>query len=292
MSGVARATTRRHVLVSGLSLALVWGAAACAVVDDPASDGDAPNLAVTTGALLVDTMLVHFTVRGDGLVNTSLGAQVPNAGTSASVAFTRVPEGVKFVYAWGLGRSDAHPEHPDNPVSLWRLMEDGSSDFFRVTSHQRHAVQIATNPGGPGNQLVGVDRYLLNPNYTFDAADTFAGSPDGSNVTALYIDGPTDPTCQNAQIVRDSALLPENSVGLFAELPAIWPDPDTWTDNITIDLDANRLGRIYVVAMPQAVGHDVTFEVFGGPPAVGGCSFFGEAFVRLTGYGGIAGSAE
>jgi hypothetical protein len=292
VSAVARATAQRYALVSCLTLALAWGAAACTLVDDPASEPDAPSLAVTTGSLLIDTMLVHFTVRGDGLVNTSLGAQVPNSDTSASVTFTQVPEGVKFVSAWGMDFDSARGSAPGWPNSMWRLNERGAADFFRVTSHQRHAVSITTNPGPPGNQEVGVARYILNPRYTFAAGDPFAGSPDGSNITELYIDAPTDTDCVDAFIDRDSAFFAENPIGLFTELPAIWPDPDLWVDRIDdLDLDANRLGRLYVVAKPMAIGHDVTFQITGSGGSVG-CDLFAEIYLRLSGYGGITGSAE
>jgi len=243
---------------------------------------------VKTSALTAETDEVYFTLSGDGLRKEPIGGWGSiDAGTNeATIRFRRVPEGRKFVEAWGLAY--------DSVGALgmhWILSESGNRGIQLVGNSSNLATAVMSprnRTAGGGLYQLGLDAsgdglFGLNGDYSFDADHRWAGSPDGSNMRRICYDGaPTVPAEGGNPAFTIFQGAGGCGLGLFASEPeAPWQQPDQWLGRADVEVTAdNPAGPycVHVVAPPGHTGADCTVFIAGG---------LGEVYVRLLGLGDI-----
>jgi hypothetical protein len=194
---------------------------------------------------------------------------------STSIDFVDIPVGqyIPRYDGYGTTRLDVADL---GPIEAFCEIESGvASRPVKVTRHGRARAEINVAPSR-GCRRVGFDRVVANAAYELDPEDHWAGSIEGDNIVAVYLDGagagsPVEIRLCGPELVQDCAQSP---FGIFAELPdpqaTRWPDPSEWqTEALTIPADGHGDLVAYLVVEPGAVAtqwkvrvqYDLDFEI-------------------------------
>ena len=157
-----------------LSLAVTAALASGCGVEAARPEDRTATVEVLASALPGGTNVAWFTVEGDALVGQAMGrpgqAQLYADGhVEATVTLAAVPEGNNTVRVWGLKALDT----ANNQKSEFRLTAMGSTDIT-VFGHSSTSAILSANAVG-SDLFYANDRFLLNPDYVFDANGANAG---------------------------------------------------------------------------------------------------------------------
>lgn len=259
-------THRQLVRIVPLVMFATFGIA-CGGDGEPDSGG----LEVSVENLSPSTVVL-FTVRGDGIVESAIGARGSEVTSGISTArFTRLPEGQKivYVYAWnqngGTTGDDPDLVGEDPGWHTYDLTQTGDSGIVNIQGGVTRSVAITAS--NSNRQYLNVSKFMLNGQYIFDAGDIYAGSVDGSNWAVLHVDG----TGRAGEAVYVEVNTPrQEEVGLFPTMPpetGVFDAPTNWNFELTGTLDDDGDFACAVMAMPGMSGRDVRIDVYLGADA-------------------------